>query len=124
MATFSQIKFTAADIVNGDDWIAAGESNPHNVRPWLFHDHGITLAVVFADDLGDALDIAADDEKLDRYEVSPEDRPEYEGSEERLSFLGNYCEPYDIESLGIVELPNVRRTGYVEAFELTYPEKQ
>ena len=134
-ATFREIKFTDADVVNKDDFIPQGECNPHKVRPFLLHDHGFTIAVVFADCLQDALDIAADADKLDRYQIHPEDKndredylvkdkvtpgfdencPEYVDSEgnkywwiegREPAFLGNASEPFDIESLGVEELPN------------------
>jgi hypothetical protein len=71
---------------------------------FLFHDHGAVLAVVVADDLQDALDIAADEDKLDRFQVQGEELKDYE-DEEGLSFLGNAGEPFDIESLGVEQLP-------------------
>lgn len=135
-AKYNEIAFTDADVVNPDDFIPLGESNPHKVRPWLFHDHGFVIAVVFADCLQDALDIAADAGKLDRFQIDPKnplDREDYlikdvptpgfypdipafideeggkwfwkEGYEP--TYLGNAGEPFDIESLGMEELPNV-----------------
>lgn len=133
--TYQQVSFSDDDVVNKDNYIPAGEYNPHNVRPWLLHDHGFVLCVVFADCLQDALDEAADNDKLNRYLIdttSSSDRddylvkdvvtpgfdakcPEYiddaggkwwwqEGREPAL--LGNAGEPFDIESLGVLELPN------------------
>ena len=83
-----------------------GESNPHNVRPWLLHDHGFALAVVFADCLQDALDIAVDNDKLDRYLIDKADYGDYEVETDspRCAFLGNAGEPFDIDALGYVEL--------------------
>ena len=49
------------------DMIPAGEYNPHNIRLWLLHDHGFTVCAVFATSLQDALDIAVDENKMDRY---------------------------------------------------------
>jgi hypothetical protein len=99
------IRFSDEDIINKDDFIPAGQDNPHNVHGFLLHDHGFCLAVVFADNLEDALDIAADEGKLDRFLVTEEDLGDYE-DEEELSFLGNAGEPFDIEGLGYLELPN------------------
>lgn len=48
---------------------ASGNCCPHNVRPWLLHDHGFVVAVVFASSLQDALDVATEDGHLDRYTV-------------------------------------------------------
>lgn len=134
---YQQIKFTDSDVVNKDDYIPAGESNYHNVRPFLLHDAGFVLAVVFADCLQDAIDIAVDAGKLDRFQIqepktengqliAPAPHDEFwdyvkevmedeQGWEingkkydwnESVSFLGNAGEPFDIESLGAVELPN------------------
>lgn len=134
-AKFNEIIFTDADIVNKEDFIPAGEYNPHNVRPFLLHDAGFTITIVFADSLQDAMDIAVDEGKLDFLQIDPADAndrsdymteifadadtsldencPEYTSVDgirywwkETPSFLGNASEPFDIESLGAVELPN------------------
>ncbi len=104
-AKYQEIQFSDADIVNEGDFIPAGQSNPHNRRPFLFHDHGFALAVVFADCLDEALDEAADAGKLDRYLITECDRGDYK-DENGISFLGNHGREFDIESLGICELPN------------------
>lgn len=103
---FQQIGFSDADVVNPGDFIPAGDYNPHKVRPWLLHDHGFTLAVVFADCLQDALDIAADAGKLDRFQVDESEMADYGPDEDGLAHLGNAGEPFDIEALGALELPN------------------
>lgn len=108
-AEYQNIKFSDEDIVDIDDWIPAGESNYHNVRPWLLHDHGFTVAVVFAGSLQDALDAAVDADKLDRYLIAEADLKDYE-NEEGITYLGNASEPFDIESLGVIELPNPPRS--------------
>ena len=105
-AEFNQIKFTDADVVNKEDYIPAGEYNPHNVRPFLIHDHGFTVAVVFACSLQDALDAAVDAGKLDSFQVSDNDLADYGSDEEGISRLGNASEPFDIQALDAVELPN------------------
>jgi hypothetical protein len=105
ITTTNQIKWSDEDVVNVRDFIPAGEYNPHNVRPWLLHDHGFTIAVVFADCLQDALDIAVDEDKMDRFLVQESDMGDYT-DEEGISYLGNAGEPFDIEGLGIVELDN------------------
>ncbi len=105
-AQFNQIKFTDADVVNKDDYIPAGESNPHNVRPFLIHDHGFTVAVVFAGSLQDALDEAVDAGKLDSFQVSDDDLADYGPDEEGITRLGNASEPFDIQALDVIELPN------------------
>ncbi len=117
-ATANEIKFTDADVVNPDDFIPAGEFNPHNVRPWLLHDHGFVLAVVFADCLGDAIDEAVDAGKMELYFVDLKDKSDDADwhdygdtiqealDDESLSFLGNDGVCCDIETLSVVELTN------------------
>jgi hypothetical protein len=107
------VKFTDADVIDLDDFIPAGEYNPHNVHPWLLHDHGFALVVVFAGTLQDALDKAVDENKLDRYHVVDSNLGDYEDGE-GLTYLGNASEPFDIESLGVIELPNPPRSFVAE----------
>jgi hypothetical protein len=139
MSKFREITFTDDDVVNLDDWIPEGEYNPHQVRPWLFHDGGFVLCVVFADCLQDAMDEAVDDNRLDRFKIDVKilaereyymtqdmsemaagfdaDCPEYIDENGvkwwwavEPTFLGNAGEPFDIESLGFVEMPNPKRS--------------
>lgn len=102
--------FTDADVVDLDTVRCfEGEYNPHGQRLWLLHDHGFTICVVQGDSLQNALDAAVDADKLDRYLVTIEQADDYGGDIydcESLAYLGNACEPFDIESLGYVELPN------------------
>ena len=102
------IKFDDSDVVEPDEYIPDGEYNPHNVRPWLLHDHGFVVCVVFADCLQDALDAAVDADRMDRFLVEGADLDEYEdmGDDNPLAYLGNASEPFDIETLGFVEIPN------------------
>ena len=101
---YDEITFSDSDVVNPEDFVPSGEVNVHGVHPFLFHDHGFVLAVVFASDLQDALDIAADDDRLDRYFVG--DVTDYGPEGEGLDYLGLGGNPYDIEGMGVVELPN------------------
>jgi hypothetical protein len=110
--------FTDSDIANQDDWIPLSEYNPHNVRPWLLHDHGLTVCVVFADSLQDALDIAVDNNKMELYLIADSDFGDRE-DEEGITFLGNASEPFDIESLGVVELPNPPRSWCAQLEAMT-----
>jgi hypothetical protein len=105
-AEFQQIKFSDSDVVNKDDFIPKGELNPHNVRPFLLHDAGFVIAVVFADCLQDALDIAVDENKLDGFQVSQDDLGDYGPDEEGITRLGNASEAFDLGTLDAVELPN------------------
>ena len=60
---------------------------------------------MFADCLQDALDIAVDAGKLDSFKVSEDDLADYGPDEDGISRLGNAGEPFDIEALGVEELP-------------------
>ncbi len=105
-AEFNQIKFTDADVVNADEFIPAGAFNPHHVRPFLLHDHGYAICIVFASTLQDALDIAVDAGKLDSFQVSEGDLADYGPDEEGIARLGNASEPFDVQALDAIELPN------------------
>ena len=102
------VKFSSEDVVDIGDWIPEGEYNPHNIHPWLLHDHGFVVAVVFASNLQDALDIAVDNDKMERYLVADEDMDDYEDDEGSLTSLGNAGELHNIESLQYVEMPNCK----------------
>ena len=106
-ATLNGISFTDADVVNPEDFVPAGESNLYNIHGYLLYDHGLARAVVFAGCISHALDIAADAGKMEGFRVSKEDMGDYP-NERGLSFLGNDCEPFDIELLSIEELVNPR----------------
>ena len=110
IAKHNEITFSDSDIANPDEWIAEGEFNPHNVRPFLLHDHGFIVAVVFASHLGDALDIAVDENKMERYLIAESDLKDYGDDGEGIAYLGNAGEPHDIESLGVIDLPNCKRS--------------
>lgn len=105
-AKFREIKFSDQDVVGLSDWIPAGEYNPLGVRPWLLHDHGFVLCVVFASNLQDALDAAVDAGKLDHFQLNIKDLIDYGERGEDIVYLGNANAPFDIEPLGIEELPN------------------
>jgi len=100
-----EFRFTDADVVNDCNFIPLGDYNPHKVVPWLLHDEGFTICVVFADCENDALDEAADEGKLDRYLLDDAAAEEAEKKNIPVSFLGNYGKPYDVENLGIMQLP-------------------
>jgi hypothetical protein len=110
-----EFSFDDEDVVNADEWIPKGEYNPHNVRPFLLHDHGFVVAVAFASSLQDAIDAAVDADKLDRFQVSEADIADYP-NEEGLTFLGNASEPFDIEGLDVVELPNPPKQSFAAQF--------
>jgi len=129
-AEVNGIKFTDADVVNKDNFIPLGEYNPHNVHPFLLHDHGTVICVVFASSLQDALDEAVDENKLDRFQLDPT-KPEVQADymheveaddgykvtrpdgsvvwldwNDGVALLGNASEPFDIEDVDAVEMAN------------------
>lgn len=103
-----EFRFSNTDVVNPGDYSMLGTA-PYGWKAWLLHDEGYTVAVVFADCEQDAIDEAVDAGKLDRWQVAPEELSDYGDTEEeqsqRLSYLGNAGEPFDIESLGMMEIP-------------------
>jgi hypothetical protein len=103
---YREITFADSDVVNKTDFIPAGEYNPHNVRPWLIHDHGTTICIVFAANEQDALDTAVDEDKLDPWQISESEMADYGPEGEGITYLGNAGETFDIETLGMIELPN------------------
>ena len=116
---YKEIKFTDADVANPDDaeWEVGNRYN----KPWLLHDHGFCICVVWARNEQDALDNAVDANKLDNYKIADEDREQYD--EMRLNFLGNASEPFDIETLEMVELP-LPKMSFCALFNETQKEKE
>ncbi len=110
---YQGIKFSDEDIVNPDDACFQGDGS--RKQGYLLHDHGFVLAVVFADDYQDALDEAADSDKLDRYRVCNADLGDYP-NEDGISYLGNTASLYDIESLQFIELP-LPKASFVAQFK-------
>ena len=134
-----EFTFTDDDVIEMD-WIDyEGDFHTGHTRLWLLHDHGFTLCVVQADNLQEALDKAVDEGKLDRFMINLDDDsersdymttdasniaagfdpecPEYVGKDGTKwfwavepAFLGNASEPFDIDSLGYVELPLPKRS--------------
>jgi len=121
-AEYRQIKFSDDDVVNPTDFIARADYNPHKVRPFLIHDAGFTVAVVFADNLQDALDIAVDAGKLDAFQISEADLSDYGPEEDGITRLGNAGEPFDIQTLDAVELPTPQ-FSFVALFEAMRSQK-
>ena len=98
MSKYKEITFFDEDVINDHEF------GKYSV-PWLLHDHGVAICIVFAYTLQDALDIAVDADKLVRYLIAPEDLKDYV-EEQGISYLGNDGLPFDLEGLGIEELPN------------------
>lgn len=114
IAKTQEVQWSDDDVVNPNEYTPEGEYNPYNVRPWVLHDHGFVVAVVLADSLQDAIDIAVDEDKMDRYLISPENMGDYE-DEEGISFLGNASEAFDIETLRYIELQNQKENRSLAA---------
>jgi hypothetical protein len=92
-----------SDIVNPDDY-------DYTENIYLLHEHGFVLCIVNANNEGDALDIAADESKLDRFKADIEELNGIsvkEFNNRAYSHLGNDCALYDTESIGIIQLPNL-----------------
>jgi hypothetical protein len=118
--------FDDSDVVNVDEiW-------DRNMKPFLFHNNGSTICVVFGRNLQDAFDEAVDANKFDRWQIKPGEGdwldymtadvsemasgfdatcPEYTSPDGvpywwkvEPTFMGNASEPFDIETIGVVEL--------------------
>ena len=143
-AIYCGVKFSDNDILNPEDYIPADQYNPHARVPWLLHDHGFTLCVVFADTLQDALDEAADgridgDSPLARFRVNMDleedelsldvswqdygDTPEEAADNEALCYLGNRSEMYDLENVKILQLPNPKASFVAQFNQQGYDEQ-
>jgi hypothetical protein len=125
-AEYQGFTFTDADVANPDDFIPDATYNPHKIRPWLIYEQvgysAVVRAIVFASCEQDALDEAVNYDKLDHLmldENNPEHRADYtkettydggepfmDWDEDRVTFLGNASEPFDLEGVGLLELPN------------------
>lgn len=93
-------------VVNVEDCIYQGEFNPHNVRPWLIYGLYGAYAIVFASNEQDALDIAADADKL---KACASERLETD-----TDYLGNAGDPYDLTDVGITALKIPKRSWLAE----------
>ena len=96
--------FTGKDIVNPQDYIPQGKYNPHNVRAWQIKIQLMTSScVVFAKCMEEALDIAADEGRLQAaaYDLDPDDLIDvWEDLESHgLTPLGNYSDLYSINEI-------------------------
>src|SRR4029078_8668101 len=66
--SYGDFTFSDADVLNPQDFVPREASLP--VQPWLIHDHGFPLAIVFAESEDDALYLAADKGKLDAFKIN------------------------------------------------------
>jgi hypothetical protein len=120
-AYYREIKFTDDDVINIDDAVWLKQFNPQHVKPWLLHDHGFVLAVVFAETTDDAMDEAANAGRLNRYQIDGEAyRSMTDEEREALTYLGNGGAPYAIEGMAIIELPNIQ-LSFCTLFSATHP---
>ena len=117
----TQVKTNEVKLANGlilKDSDFVGETVIFNVTDldkiiYVAHDHGFVVGACFADHLQDALEILADEHCLDTFEIEFDD--DYKEADERISYLGNYGKPYDIETLTIFEMaaPNFSITSLI-----------
>lgn len=94
-------------VVDVQDFIPAGEYNPHNVRPFVLGDEFGVFAIVFASHEQEAIDKAIDSGKMDGMKVSDEDLEN--ASEDELGEYicgGNASEYFYQDYLWIATLPN------------------
>lgn len=101
-----EVTISDSDVVEAREFIPAGEYNPHNVRPFVAIDHGYVVGIAFASCEQDALDVLADEGRLDRFKVNEKDMGDYGDEEEGICRLGNAGEPFDIESMWLEAIPN------------------
>lgn len=116
-ATTSGVKWSDSDLVNPDDYCI-----DTYCKLYIVHDCGFTVAAVIADCLQNALDIIVDEsDKLDGFQIHPEEFENYgttaEEQWENMTTLGNASEPFDIETLQVVEtaLPEFSLAAMVNA---------
>lgn len=113
-----EFRFSDKDIANPDDMVTVGSYNPYKIHPFILHEVGYVQAIVFAENLQDALDEAVDSNLLDRYQIAPTEMNDYACSAHEAGFnyecsdcgsgianLGNASEPFDIENCEVIEVP-------------------
>ncbi len=105
---FNGIEFNDSLVVEPDECIYQGEYNPHNKRPWLIHLSGCALCVVFAYNEQEALDEAADHDRLQGCEM--DGGVDEDADENEYTRLGNDSALYDLTHIQITELPIPKRS--------------
>lgn len=108
-STYNGITFTDSDILNPFDAVYANEDNPNSIQPWLIHDQGSVVCMVFADSKSSALDIAANRGKLNTYRVEVSPWAHFEPSDKCFP-LGDEYHDYDIAPLTVMGLPKPKRS--------------
>ena len=116
-----KVKFANFELTLSDSDIVNPDEIDSGYPLWILHDHGFVVCAVWADHLQNAIDEAVDEDKMDRYLIDESDYAEYgvNTDESTCTFLGNACEPFDIEMLGYVELaPPKTRSNCAELAEV------
>lgn len=102
------MKFKDEDVINWGDYHSP-DGTVYN-KPWLIYNEYGTLCIVFARCEQDALDEAADNDKLKGHLIDEDDK-DYDAEagtyhEEEVNYVGNNGKPCDMTNLNIIELPN------------------
>lgn len=94
---------------NETDFSYPWDTNHANVKVYILHDAGFVQAVVFAENEQEACDIAADNCMIDQFRITDDEIEDYTQYADNQPLdhvvLGKAGDWYDIESLGIIELP-------------------
>lgn len=100
-------QFSDQDVILDEYDPKAKEGDRYLEIPWLIHEQGFTICVVFARNEQEAFDQAVNENKLDRYMI--ENPTEEDWEDENYHVLGNASELFDTSNLGIVRLlqPNL-----------------
>lgn len=104
-------QFSDKDICQNPGDMEFSDSKYHSLgepyKYFFIHEYGFCVAMVCATNLQDALDIAVDNDKLDSFLIGEKDYKDYDvrGNNPTCTFLGNAGEPFDIDSLQVIELP-------------------
>lgn len=110
------IKLCDEDIINPDE-IDYGDTKGRGRNSlFILHDHGYVVCAVWSSCLQEAIDEAVNNDKMDRYLIDESDYDDYgvNTDEPTCSFLGNAGEPFDIDTLGYVELSAPLRSNCAE----------
>jgi hypothetical protein len=101
------VRWSHDDVINPDELLWDMEQRAERKDPighlYVMHDHGFVVCVVYEESEQEAIEEAADQDKLDRWKVTDVDRGDYTGEqmEELFWFDGD---AYDLEGMDIVEL--------------------
>jgi hypothetical protein len=96
--------FDEDDVSNPDDFIPAGDFNPHNIRPYILHSAGSVLAVAFSENSEDAMSEAADGGQLEGRKITDDNIDETTGD----VFTGPDGNLYNLQDVDIIGVPPAR----------------